>query len=182
MGFVDKIDLTNLPVVAKSNFNTVLDLYHNREREGVETSNRNEYPFEVEVAFERLILEMHDSAHVLNGDIPVEEDVPDEGESDDELASEMGLYTGSGYLIIDRVAEMLWTNPKVIWAFTQPIIDQSIKYSKDISYVLYNTLDYSNYNLRILIFSLYSLGFFLLSIPTIRTFYKILSSAILSLF
>jgi hypothetical protein len=191
MDYVDNVQLDNTPVLAKSNLQTVLDGYFSMEREdGGSVIKSSEYPHDLESDFYNLISEMFQDTERSDVD-PLSNDAVDsntnsqlaeyesasaEGDKDDGSMHDFysSLYSGSGYPNIEEIARLVWSSPKVVWAFTQPFRSLSPKYAKDIAFVKYKGLNYQNFKTRILIMLFYTIGFILLSIPTIITFWRLL--------
>jgi len=165
---VTATELDKSPVIAKSNFEYVLNRYfqlHNEEGDP-SPGARMEYPFELEVSFENLIREMFDA--MPPDDLIATEDDQKTGFEYSEF------YTGTGYPNIYNIARMVWRNPKVIWAFTQPFRGLAIQFSRDVAFVHYSSLDYSKSFARLSVAAMYAVGFALLAIPTVTTFVRLL--------
>jgi len=89
-----------------------------------------------------------------------------------------GLYTASGYPNIHEIASLVWSSPKVVWAFTMPFKALSPSYSKGIAFVMHKTLDYSAFRVRMWVSVFYAVGFVLLLKPTAETFMRIIWNAV----
>ena len=174
MSHVSKVNLLDNTVVAKSNLQFVLNSYFNNER-NVEADNlqaRPEYPSEIEGDFYNLILEMFNASN--------DDDGGQSGETTEEEPGWMGdVYLPTGYPNIHEIARMVWSSPKVIWAFTMPFKDLSPRFAKDISYVMFKTLNYQQFKARIAVSILYIVGFLLLLKPTVETFIRLSKNAII---
>lgn len=165
---VTATELDKSPVIAKSNFEYVLNRYfqlHSEEGDPSPGSNM-EYPFELRVSFENLIREMFNA--MPPDDLIATEDSSQTGFEYSEF------YTAAGYPNISNIARMVWSNPKVIWAFTQPFRGLAIQFSRDVAFVHYSSLDYSKSVARLCVAAMYVVGFTLLAIPTLTTFLRLL--------
>lgn len=161
-------------VVAKSKLQFVLDTYFAKTR-NVETDSQPpnpEYPDEIETDFYSLILEMFQAADF--GDVT---DQPISSEEDSQNVME-SLILPTGYPDIHEIARMVWSSPKVIWAFTMPFKNLSQRFAKDIAYVMFKVLSHSQFKTRCLIAASYVVGFVLLLKPTAETFVRLAVNAI----
>lgn len=77
------------------------------------------------------------------------------------------------YPNIHGIASLVWSNPKVVWVFTQPFRALAPEFAKDIGFVLYSALDRQTFPLRIMIGLFYLIGFILVAVPTVTTFVRV---------
>lgn len=152
--FVSQATSLETPVLAKANFQEVLDLHH-RQVDGELSSNNPNYPDELKSDFHSLMQEFYTNVDhdVVGGD----ENFPE-------------VMNGAGYFDFTEFARMLWMNPRVVWAFSLPVFELAPKLAKDVAFVRFQVLDYTRYQVRSVISVLYLLGFALLIFPTIRVF------------
>jgi hypothetical protein len=168
MQYVSSSDVSDNPVIAKSQFERVLDLYI--ERHGgdgdIKKSKGIEYPLALEKEFQTLIEEMFSRT-------------PDsvKGNPDEEHPLNDDLYAGAAmYPNVHGIAKLVWSNPKVVWVFTQPFRALAPDFARDIGFVLYATLDHQRFSLRIVVGVLYLIGFLLVAVPTITTFIHVVGA------
>lgn len=103
----------------------------------------------------------------------------DENESDDgDLPDFMEVMNGAGYLDFTHFGIAMASGARVYFSYTVPFYNQAPNFSRDIAFLKYRTDDFSRFSLRILTTILYGFGFFLLSIPTIRTFFLLSKNAL----
>ncbi len=146
------------PVLAKASFRDVLNLHFDNEYDEARPENP-EYPPDLEGDFHSLMEDMYSEYDI--GDLSEEEEGPPE------------VVTPTGYLDFTEFARMLWTNPRVVWVYTLPFFDLAPKFAKDIAFVKYKALDHTKFRTRVAIACLYSLGFGLLIVPTVRVFVQL---------
>jgi len=152
--FVIEATSEETPVLAKSRFRTILDLYFQNEHND-ECDYNPEYPDELQGDFHALMEEMYN-------EYETGEDVSVEGLPD--------VMLPTGYLDFTEFARMLWSNPRVVWAATSPFFDLAPKYAKDIAFVKFQALDHTRYLARCVTAVLYMIGFLLLLFPTVKVF------------
>lgn len=179
MQYINSIEHGATPVLAKANFQNVLNIYldHNDEHDEV-APVKVVYPENLLSAFFNLMEGLHlaksaerapDSTHnQFNEEQEFETDEENYSHQDE---YEMEFMTGTGYFDYHKMAEAVAMNRRIHWPFTLPFRDTAPKFAKDIAFVLHMTMDYQRFYSRILISLLYFLGFMLLLVPTIRTFF-----------
>lgn len=180
--YASAIDLRESSVVAKANLQRVLDMYfeNNRNVEDDYLPANPEYPNLIEVDFYNLINEMFNAVVKQESADQPSEQTDSRNEEDEENYDTFmsSMYLGSGYPDINQIAHSVWSSPKVIWAFTMPFKGLSPTYAKDIAYVLFKTLDYSNFRARAFVAFFYMMGFLLLFKPTAETFVRLAWNAV----
>lgn len=173
MRYIAGVEWADNAVVAKSKLQFVLDAYfaNSRNVEADSLPPNPEYPNEVETDFYNLIFEMFqatDFGDVTDEPLSSAEDSPTVMES---------LVLPTGYPDIHEIARMVWSSPKVIWAFTMPFKNLSQKFAKDIAYVMFKTLSHDQFQTRCVIAVSYLIGFMLLLKPTMETFTRLAINA-----
>jgi hypothetical protein len=153
--FVSQATSTETPVLSKASFRQVLDLHFQSEFDEELPDNPN-YPSEIEGDFHALMEGMYSDYDL--GDMSGDQDGLPE------------VMTATGYLDFTEFARMLWSNPRVVWAYTLPFFDLAPKYAKDIAYVKFQALNHSMYRVRTIIACSYLTGFGLLLVPTMKVF------------
>ncbi len=180
MSYVYSTDLERNQVVAKSHLQDVLNAYFSNDRD-VDRDflpPNPEYPNFIEEHFYNLINEMfnYTEAEDRNSDTSSENDTHSDGaepEEDGQADLWSSFYFASGYPNIHEIARAVWSSPKAIWAFTLPFTALSTKFAKDIAYVRYQCLNYTKFSARKWIALLYTFGFILVLVPTIKTFARL---------
>lgn len=168
MQYVSSSDVSDNPIIAKSQFERVLDFYIERHGDDgdIKKNKEIEYPLVLEKEFQTLIEEMFNRT-------------PDgvKGNPDEDHPLNDDLYAGAAmYPNIHGIAKLVWSNPKVVWVFTQPFRALAPEFARDIGFVLYATLDHQRFALRILIGTLYLIGFLLVTVPTVTTFVRVVGA------
>jgi hypothetical protein len=79
------------------------------------------------------------------------------------------LRTGSGYIRTDIIMKMLHSGRTVDRAFQYEILNEVIKNPKDVFFLEYISLEYSEFPKRFIVATAYVLGFGTLLIPTLTT-------------
>lgn len=168
-----KFEFVEAPAIIRSKFIYIVEKYYtkNHPMHYVERLNWPDYPNEVSEQFSSLFLDM---IKKFDGEIP------DQLESDPENASVLSnwreIVSASGYANIDGIVDIVYRRSADTSAFSYEFIAQSQKFSKDICFVEYRTMDYENYVFRAICALLYTIGFLLLSIPSVTVFGRIIRS------
>ncbi len=162
--YVTQATSLETPVIAKANFRKVLNLHFKNEYEE-RYPDSAEYPPDLESDFHALMDDMYSEYNI--GEISEEDEGPPE------------VMMATGYLDFTEFARMLWSNPRVVWAYTLPFFDLAPKFAKDIAFVKFQALDYTQYRQRVLIACFYAIGFGLLIVPTIKVFCLLLIGVLL---
>ena len=159
--FVTNSATSDTPTLAKASFRAVLEIHfksrHDLERPDFHMPNP-EYPDDLEGDFHNLMEELYSKY--------TEEEDPSEAGSD---FPEVMLPTG--YLDFTDLARMLYENQRVVWPITLPFFALVPDFARDISFVKFRSLEYTRYAVRCYIALFYSIGFVLISLPTLRTFF-----------
>ena len=184
-------------MITKNNFRFLLQAHHEIQEKNDESGWRLwrlTYPYETESAIYDLGREMHGSFEWYNEDTEPEKLAEEEStvpgkhspkyfeqkERQDSARIMVGgdlehhYISAVGYPNIDAMLFDLWSNPKVIWAFTMPFFDHSLKFVKDIAFVKFSILDNKRPLTRLLVAVFYTLGFLIIFIPTAETFLRLL--------
>lgn len=146
------------PVLAKANFQAVLEAYFNNCRDierDFELPNA-EYPNELEADFHNLMEAMYsatDFGEDEGGDI----DFPE-------------VMMPTGYLNFHSFAEMVYRSIAAEKIYWMPFRSVAPIFAKDIAYLKYKSDDYSKYRTRIVVTLFYFLGLIITLIPTVKTF------------
>ena len=141
-----------------------------------------EYPNGIEIDFHNLIQEIFNIVYqeVFRGegipDIRQNAKPDDIAEYEDEIIAFESMYQMGtmAFTDIDRVARDVYSDPKVIWAFTKPFKEMSVRFAKDIAFVKYQNLDHSGFKARLWVGVLYLIGFVLLFKQTAETFVRLI--------
>ncbi len=144
------------PVIAKDDFRTVLALRFSTEPfEGTEVEARLDYPDILASDFHGLMEELYNAQDFSEGH---PDDMPE-------------VMLGSGYLDYTNLARRIWANVRAEWAFTLPFYAAAPQFARDIAFVKFKSLDYTNFNIRVAVASIYAVGFLLLLKPTLHVFW-----------
>lgn len=155
--FVMNIGSIEAKTLSKANFQEALRLKFMNERHGKIISA--DYPWELEGDFHALMEAMYSQ-------YPVSSDSYDEGGPPEVMMS-------NGYLDFSDFAYMLYNNNRASWAYTIPFFELCSSFSKDIAFVLFQSLDFTRYRVRLSIACLYLVGFILVMIPTAKVFFRL---------
>lgn len=103
------------------------------------------------------------------------------GGEDGDRPEFMKVMNGTGYVDYTQFGIGMAIEVRAFFAYTEPFYNQAPNFSRDIAFLKYQTDDSSRFPLRVLTAILYGIGFFLLSIPTIRTFFLLSKNALTGL-
>lgn len=176
MRYVFSTQMSDAPVLAKDNLQTVLNIYFDNinDQNRNESVSKPEYPDDLVGDFHSLILEMYQSSDFG------EHEFSDESDEDaDEQFPE--IMTPTGYFDMHEFANFIHSNVRISWHYSIPFRDQAPKFAKDISFVKYRSLDLSKYRIRKIAAFIYVLGFATLSVPTAKTFVLLAKSVIVTM-
>ncbi|WP_425051164.1 hypothetical protein [Psychromarinibacter sp. S121] len=143
---------SNGPVNSKTNFRFILNSY-TRNTYLLREFENPEYPYSIRTAVTELVGEMlSDSEFAGPRDIPGVES------------------NGAGYEDLNDLIVMISEDYKAAWIYTKPFYLLAPKYSVDISFLKFDTLNLNSHPKRIFILTMFAAGLFLLSVPTARVF------------
>lgn len=91
----------------------------------------------------------------------------------------MDPMLGSGYLDFTEFGIAMASGLRIYFAYLFPFYEQAPNFARDIAYMKFRTDDFRNFNARLITAAFYLIGFALLFVPTISTFY-LLSKTILT--
>ncbi|MCP1201110.1 hypothetical protein [Notoacmeibacter sp. MSK16QG-6] len=171
MDFASSVQSLHAHTFVLSYFDDILRKFTQSDERGHEAETID-YPDFTRLRTSAIVVEVYKK--YLEGDRAGRFDNAEDGESDglDEFHQE--FITGSGYFNAEAIAERAYQAPKVIWAFSEPYRAVAAQeFAADIAFTKYEIDDHSQPKLRFLTAILYTLGFFLLLIPSISTFIKL---------
>lgn len=79
------------------------------------------------------------------------------------------FWTGSGYLMTDKVLDVAYSGRRVERVLQTALLEEAVKRPTDVFYLEHRALDHCRASLRMLVFILYALGSTLLIFPSILT-------------
>ncbi|MDX0325150.1 hypothetical protein GOC34_14790 [Sinorhizobium meliloti] len=166
IGAMESIGTRNLAI---GSFDHVVAMYfrnlHGEETSPMFSGKNTSFPAHVSSGFHRLVEEMFNAAEIEDW-----EDSPEE----DRLGSR--FRSGSGYLMVDEVAEVMYSGRGIDRNFRHSMYGEAVERSKDVYYIEHKALEHSKPLFRFMTFGLYSVGLFLTSFPSLVTSIIILRS------
>lgn len=129
------------------------------------------YPAQADRLFYAVFNEIANNADFMDdGDEAPTQDPSDPTDDRVPWAIEIGIMGMNGSYQIDRIAELVSDHARVYAIIWRHYENAAIEYKTDLLTLRYLALDSSIVTFRVLAIALYTLGFAILSIPTVQTF------------
>lgn len=160
--------------IVEYSLDRLLEMYMRSESYGEKYmgfSKLTEFPLDLSGRVYNFAVSVFDSTQLLDGDI-------DENEAIEEKNENNGpdFYTMSGYVQADEVLKTMYSSAKVLWYYSKPLRSEAVRRRGDVFFLEYEALDYSKFKLRLCVFVLFSSGYLLLAVPTLKTAYSLLKA------
>lgn len=160
--YIAAMDAIKTPNLIVGSFENIIAMYfaslHGEERSPMFDSRRIGFPSDVSGDLHGFIESLFLATEFSDEDFEP---------ADDRLGSR--FWTGSGYLMTDKVLDVAYSGRRVERVLHRALLDEAIARPTDVFYLEHRALDYRYPAARIIIFMFYAIGSILLIFPSILT-------------